>query len=71
MENLREQKITETQLLEEKRVEDEEKRIKEWEKKFDKEQKAKEEELIKKFNDQLIREKEENEKIIEFKNKKL
>ena len=36
-------------------------------KEFDKEQIAKEEELIKKFNDQLIREKEENEKIIEFK----
>jgi len=32
-----------------------------------KEQIAKEEELIKKFNDQLIKEKEQSEKIIEFK----
>jgi hypothetical protein len=66
LENLREKKITEARLFEEKRVKDEEERIKEWERKFDKEQIAKEEELIKKFNDQLIREKEENEKIIEF-----
>ena len=37
------------------------------ERKFDKEQIVKEEELIKKFNDQLIREKEASQKIIEFK----
>ena len=46
-------------------------RIKEWEIKFDAEQKIKEEELIKKFNDQLIKETQQSEKIIEFKREEI
>ena len=35
LENLREQKIIQARILEEKRIKDEEERIKEWERKFD------------------------------------
>ena len=65
--NLEEQKIIEAGIIEEKRIKDEDERIKKWERKFDEDQIRKEEELIKKFNDQLNKEKEENKKIIEFK----
>ena len=41
--------------------------LKEWERNFDLAQIRKEEELIKKFNTQRMKEKEEGEKIIEFK----
>ena len=53
--------------INEKRIKDEDERIKDWERKFDKEQVRKEEELIKKFSDQLTKEKEDSKKIIEFK----
>ena len=47
---------------EEERIKEENRRIKEWEDKFDQEQRAREEELIKKFySDNSIPSKEENE----------
>ena len=49
MKDLEEQKVLETKIAEEKRIQDENERIKEWERKFDIEQNKKEEEFIKKF----------------------
>ena len=53
---MKEEKIREAAIAEERRIEAEDKRVREWELKFDEEQRKKEEELIKKF-----KEKEKNE----------
>ena len=56
---MKEEKIREAAIAEEKRIETENKRIKEWEIKFDEDQKKKEDELIKKFEDREKFKKEE------------
>ena len=56
LKNLEEQKIFEKRIAEEKRTNEENERIKQWEKKFDSDLAKKEEELIKKFYSDQIKE---------------
>ena len=67
LKDLAEQKIIELKIAEENKIKEENIKIKEWEIKFDAEQKRKEEELIRKFNDNNLQNKETTKKNLEEK----